>query len=305
LDTWLIYYLGAKDSDYVRAVGKRWLISLIARLYEPGCKADHVLMLEGPQGKRKSTALSLLVSDDYFTDHVSDLGSKDCMLEMAGKWLIELSEIENYLHDVRSRNRFKAFITSQIDYFREPYQRRPVAHLRHCILAATTNSTKTLTDPTGTRRIWPVECGEIKIDELKRIVDPLLAEARDCYRNGDKWYLETEELEALAAAEQEERYEPGHWDDAIMEWLENPRQRRETGCPVEPWDGTEKGKATIQDILIHGIGKTLDRIEQRDRNSVARCLEHEKWKVHQVRSRSEQRGKRFYYSPQRFEEKDW
>ena len=103
-----------------------------------------------------------------------------------------------------------------------------------------------------------------------------------------------------------------------MAWLENPRQRTEAdwikdssgkGIQIErkfePWDGTEKDKATIQDILIHGIGKTLDRIEQRDRNSVARCLEHEKWKVHQDRTRGKKRGKYFYYSPQRYEEKNW
>jgi hypothetical protein len=185
LDTWLIKYLGAKDTTYTRAVGKRWMISLIARLYQPGCKADYVLMLEGPQGKLKSTVFAIIVGDEYFTDRLSDMGGKDCMLEMAGMWLIELGEIENYLHDARSRNRFKSFITSRIDYFREPYARRPVAHLRHCILAATTNSTKTLADPTGTRRIWPIECGQIDIDALRKDADQLLAEGKVCFDNAN------------------------------------------------------------------------------------------------------------------------
>ena len=184
LEEWLIVYLGAKDTFYTRAVGKRWLMSLIARLYKPGCKADHVLILEGPQGKLKSTVFAIIVGDEYFTDGLSDLGSKDSMLEMAGMWLIELGEIENYLHDTRSYNRFKNFITRKIDFFREPYARRPVADLRHCVLAATTNSTKTLADPTGARRIWPVECGKIDLDALRKHADQLLAEAKVCFDNG-------------------------------------------------------------------------------------------------------------------------
>jgi predicted P-loop ATPase len=60
LEKWLIVYLGAKDTPYTRAVGKRRMISLIARLYQPGCKADYVLMLEGPQGKLKLTVFAII-----------------------------------------------------------------------------------------------------------------------------------------------------------------------------------------------------------------------------------------------------
>jgi predicted P-loop ATPase len=312
LDTWPIVYLGAHDTPYVRAVGARWMISLPARLFAPGCKADHVLMLEGGQGKKKSTALSLLVGDEYFTDRLSDLGSKDCMLEMAGRWLIELGEIQNYLHG-RALERFKAFITSRTDYFREPYARRPVAHKRHCVLAATTNSTKPFIDPTGTRRIWPIRCGVIRLDLLKDDADQLLSEAYVRFRSGDQWYLETDELEALATEEQDERYEPGVWDDVIIDWLENPIQRRTlewiedsngqrkpVEVPVEPWYGSESGRVTTTDILVHAVGKDKDRLTPADAKLVVRCLEHMKWRDKQDRSRGPYRGKVFYYSPERW-----
>jgi predicted P-loop ATPase len=47
LDTWLTRYLGVEDDQYVRAVGSRFLISAVARVEQPGCKADQVLILEG------------------------------------------------------------------------------------------------------------------------------------------------------------------------------------------------------------------------------------------------------------------
>ena len=37
LDTWAITYLGAEDNAYSRVVGRSWLISAVARAYEPGC----------------------------------------------------------------------------------------------------------------------------------------------------------------------------------------------------------------------------------------------------------------------------
>ena len=53
-----ITYFHAEDSPYIRAIGPRYLISSVARIYRPGCKVDHTLVLEGPQGKQKSEALA-------------------------------------------------------------------------------------------------------------------------------------------------------------------------------------------------------------------------------------------------------
>ncbi len=50
IDDWLCRYLGAEASDYTRAVGARWLISAIARIYQPDAKADCALI---PVSSRK------------------------------------------------------------------------------------------------------------------------------------------------------------------------------------------------------------------------------------------------------------
>ncbi len=75
LDGWLSLYLGAEPSPYVAAVGVRWLISAVARIYQPGVRADSALILEGPQGLMKSTALRALAGD-FFTDDIAELGAK-------------------------------------------------------------------------------------------------------------------------------------------------------------------------------------------------------------------------------------
>jgi predicted P-loop ATPase len=92
LDAWLISYLGAPDIPYVRAIGPRWLMSAVARVFIPGAKADCALILEGPQGIRKSTALSV-IAQPWFTDRLSDLGSKDAAMETNGVWIIEIAEL--------------------------------------------------------------------------------------------------------------------------------------------------------------------------------------------------------------------
>ena len=307
LDTWLIVYLGAADAPYVRAVGARWMISLMARLWRPGCKADHVLMLEGPQGQKKSSALALLVGQQYFADRVSDVGSKDAMMEMAGKWVIEMSELPNLRGAVLDR--FKAFLSSQVDRFRNPYGRYVSEHPRQCVLAASTNSTEPFIDPTGTRRIWPVSCGTIDLESLAADREQLLAEANYRFQQGEPWWLETADLEKLATEEQDGRYEPGVFDDFILAWIQNPIQSFSVDglnhVLIEPWDGSELGKVTTNDILLHAVGKDKNKLTQADYKQVARCLERIKWKCKQDRSGGPFRGKRYYYSPERVQSKQW
>jgi predicted P-loop ATPase len=86
LERWLSTYLGVEDTSYSRAIGSRWLISAVARSYRPGVKADCCLILEGPQGIKKSTALKTLAGP-YFTDELADLGSKDSALQTRGDWI--------------------------------------------------------------------------------------------------------------------------------------------------------------------------------------------------------------------------
>src|SRR4029077_167441 len=200
VDTWLAAYLGAEGTEYARAVGSRWLISAVARIFRPGAKADCCLILEGAQGIRKSTALRT-VAGEYFTDELADLGSKDAAMQTRGVWIIELSELDNLSHAEVAR--IKAFMSPHTDLFRPPYGMRLVESPRQCVFAGTVNHGSYLRDETGGRRFWPVVCGKIDIAELQRDRDQLWAEAKAKYRSGASWWLETLALIRLAADQQD------------------------------------------------------------------------------------------------------
>ena len=94
-ETWLQQICHVQDSPYVRAIGPRFLISAVARVFKPGCQADHMLVLEGPQGELKSTLLrTLAIRDEWFADRLSHVGTKDAAIEVGGVFIFEIAELD-------------------------------------------------------------------------------------------------------------------------------------------------------------------------------------------------------------------
>jgi Virulence-associated protein E/Domain of unknown function (DUF3854) len=262
LNHWLTTYLGVDKTNYAMAVGARWLISAVARIYKPGVKADCCLILEGPQGSKKSTALRTLAGP-YFTNELADLGSKDAALQTRGVWIIELSEL-----DTLSRTdvgRIKAFMSRTTDRFRPPYGKRLIESPRQCVFAGSVNHSNYLRDETGGRRFWPVACGSIDIDSLIRDRDQLWAEARVKFDNGSPWWLETADLLMDAAAQQADRYEGDPWDELITRWVE------------------DQASVSISDILTRCLDKPKAQWTQVDKNRVARSLRALGWQRYRER----------------------
>lgn len=273
INQWLSLYLGVENTLYSRAVGERWLISAVARVFRPGAKVDCCLILEGPQGICKSTSLRTLAGD-WFTDELADFGTKDAAMQTRGVWVIEIAELDSMSRSEVGRT--KAFMSRSVDRFRPPYGRTLTESPRQCVFAGSVNHSTYLRDKTGGRRFWPVKCSTIRIDDLARDRDQLWAEAVAMYRESRPWWLDSPELNSLAAEQQADRYEGDPWDDIIAPWIANPKRRYEGQSPVEPWS-SDDDSVTITDVLIHCVGKRLDQWTQADKNRVARSMQALGW----------------------------
>ena len=280
LKNWLTTYAGAPDTPYFSAVGARWMIAAIARIFRPGCKADCMLILEAVQGALKSTLFKTL-GGNWYTDEIADLGTKDSAMQTAGVWIIEVAELDSMSRS--ESGRIKAFMSRTTDRFRPPYGRQVIEAPRQCVFAGTVNHASYLKDETGGRRFWPVACGRIDIDALARDRDQLWAEALKLFRDGAKWWLDTDELNRQADAQQQERYEGDAWDELIARWIANPEQRTDaSGHPLQPFTSTDES-VTVTDVLIHAIGKRPEAWTQADQSRVARSLKSLHWERYKRR----------------------
>lgn len=215
LETWAVYYLDSEDNEYTRLVSKAWLIGAVARIMKPGCKMDNVLILEGKQGIGKSRSLSILAKP-WHLDTALDLSSKDFVIAMQGKWIIEMGELDTL--NKTDSNRAKQFFSLESDTFRAPYEAHAEKRLRECVFAGSVNSAQYLKDETGGRRYWPIRCRSIDTASLEEVRDQLWAEALVAYRAGEPWWLD-HTLECIQH-EQESRYMVDAWEEVVTRYLD-------------------------------------------------------------------------------------
>jgi predicted P-loop ATPase len=186
---------------------------------KPGCKFDTCLVLEGPQGRKKSTALRVLAGE-WFSDTELDLAHKDSMSYIRGKWLHEFGELGSLARTEEMRQ--KSFLSRQVDEFRPSYGRREIRCARQVAFAGTTNQWQWNKDPTGGRRFWPVEVGEeIRIEALQEAREQLFAEAFAAAQAGERYWPDSQEQADLFDPEQASRETPEVFVEILGAWLES------------------------------------------------------------------------------------
>lgn len=242
VETLLVDYLGAENTELTRAMTRLTLIGAVARVFKPGCKFDYVLTLMGKQGIGKSSLLAELAGE-WFTDSLQDIRGKDAYEQIQGSWIVELGELAALRK--AEVERIKQFVSSQVDKFRQSYAKRSEEFPRQCIFIATTNDDTPLKDQTGNRRFWPVPVGVHPIDLSKRKDfprDQIWAEAVELYKKGEPLML-PEHLEKQAREMQKAYTEESTLAGYIREHLDKPwgsdfieKERvKDRVCAMEIW----------------------------------------------------------------------
>lgn len=247
-------YFGAQRSSLHCVIGRRWLVSCVARAFDPGCKVDTTLILVGPQGELKSTAFqALAVNPAWFSDSMLDLRNKDAYQSLQGVWIYELAELDSIAR--REMSAVKAFLSSPSDNFRPSYGRYNIRCPRQVIFVGSTNDDVFLLDPTGSRRFWPVRVGAVQIGLIEEDRDQLWAEAVHLYRAGEKHWMSKDEATELAKeSAQHQHVDP--WEDHLEQWT--------TGRAEE---------FTVSEALFGALGVFKDKQGKYDGMRVAAILQ--------------------------------
>lgn len=241
LDSLLSRAFGADDTPLHRFWSSALLIAMVRRARNPGAKVDEILVLEGQQGKKKSTAIESLFPDrTWYLDGLGDLRQKDTLLSMRGKLCAELSELSSMRSSTVEL--VKAFLSRKVDTYRPPYGRDVDDFARQCCFIGTTNDKEYLSDTTGNRRFEPVTIGKIDIQWIKDNREQLWAEASAREKAGEKHWIDDSDVELKRAAEaaQARRVLTDVWDERLEDY-----------CRGREW-------VSIEDFMVATQGLNMD-----------------------------------------------
>jgi predicted P-loop ATPase len=243
-------YMGAAETEYVKAASRNFWISMVARIYVPGCQLDNMVILEGAQGIGKTRAMRA-VGGDWYAAAKEVVTATDFFLVLHGKLIIEIAELDAF--SKAETTRIKQVVSDPTDRYRSPYERGAQDHPRMCVFVGTTNESNYLRDNTGGRRFWPIKCGTILVDDIARDRQQLFAEAVSKFKAGESWHIMPVDE---TRKEQENRRAVDEWEHIVAEYLD------------------EKTTVTTRDVAEHlkiDINK-LDMILQKRVAGILRTL---------------------------------
>jgi predicted P-loop ATPase len=259
LETWLARYLGTPQNPYHAHVGRWFLMTMCRRVFEPGCRADYVLVLEGPQGIEKSTLLARLAGTLWFSDNLPDIGTKDASEHLVGRWLVEIAEMDKF--DRAESAAMKAFISRTTERYRRAYAKRTGDEPRQCVFAGTVNHRSYLKDETGNRRYWPIAVGGIDLAGLALVRDQLFAEAwHHAVTLGEPYWPDTMFEDLFIQPEQDARLEADLWEPMVESFLRN------------------QSRVLVHEVVVACVGGGSFHLSTANRNRVIRIMESLGWK---------------------------
>ena len=259
VENFLHEVMKADDNEYTRECSRLIFAGGIHRAYRPGCKFDDMIVLIGTQAAGKSTIVRWLNMEDQFFREIKTISGKEGIEAIRGVWIGEVGELMAMTR-VKEAEAVKAYITSQEDSYRPPYQKNVQTIPRRCVFIGTTNNPQFLTDKTGNRRFYPVKVWSFAYKlynnekAVREYIRQCWAEAVQLYKE-DKLqpFAKAEVLEQIRAA-QEAAMEDDWRIGAIEQYLNDSKpQQGATVSVIELWHRAlgepEESKPTRKDSI--------------------------------------------------------
>ena len=205
-------------SLYAAECAKILFLSGVARAFEPGCQADIMVVLIGPQGLGKSRGIATLCPyPSWYADDLGcDLFEGKAGEGLQGKWIFEFSEFARV--NRATLETVKSFVSRRTDHYRPPYGRVSKDFDRQCIFIGTTNDPQPLRDAEN-RRFLPIECVRADIPWILGNREQLWSEALARYERKESWWTVDPALQAECVRIQEESRSDDAWEAILREKL--------------------------------------------------------------------------------------
>lgn len=288
---------GVKPNNYTRWVARKCLIAAVARVFQPGVKWDHSLVLHGGEGLGKSMWIHAMARG-HDGKLPTKIDSTDAVRMVHRNWIV----VGDEGHALRKSDFefVKEFLTRTKDEWRNPYDRLIQQYPRMSVIWFTTNDGTFLRNEAGNRRFLVVHCAD-KADWSTfepEYVDQIWAEAMDLYMSGIEQLWLTQEEEDIAASiraqyteedlvrgyvsEYVSRLVPEDWSDMVrhqrVSWMTNRADGFE-----EPPGTVPMQRVCAAEILEITKGKNSVHVDRLETNRVTNALKQmEDWTIEGV-----------------------
>jgi hypothetical protein len=220
MDQWerLDRHLLGIDDPIAAAFLTRYLISAVARVFDPGCSVRQIPVLVGAQWRGKTALGRILFGADHWVEGVGKL-DRDDLMKAGTAWGVELAELDGVTRR-SDQEHLKAFLTETVDTYRAPYDRAPERHHRRFVFWATSNGPP-LRDATGSTRFVCINLPDrmLPLQWAQEHRSAIWARAVEQYQSGVNWDHCSEEDRQSIAIRNADFQEIDPWSGQVEAYL--------------------------------------------------------------------------------------
>ena len=230
LESLFVDLLEADDTELNRYMTKVWFVAAVKRIFEPGCKFDNMIVLQGEQGIGKSSICDLISLKYSNNVSMGEIGNKDLINKLNRTWIAVVDELDSF--NKKEMSNIKTFISNRQDTARLAFGKYAETYPRHCVFIGSTNDSTFLRDNTSLveRRFWVIKCNKINKDGkifdvlTDEYIGQLWAEAVSYYKENPNMYLDIPK-ELLDDFSNEMQQFKTYADDPFMDYVNGILER--------------------------------------------------------------------------------